>query len=340
MQRFRGLAVALLLLAALAATEVLRARDVRAGEPPPPPKRTRIDLTCTGEAVPARVAPGGRGELVLRARLRDHVHVYADDTFSVLPVERAGVTYGKPVLSPTRPWTDPSFPDEPATPVWMESIEIHIPFTLASDAVLPLSVGATLKWSACDEGNCYPPDKLPAPVLVEIPAPTLPAPNPPSPVGPEAGPTPAPAVPPTPDVRPAPALPPPAIGAPGAPPPSGAPGAPSDPPSREDRKPAPAGPAPLAVPSKAATLALSVVGEEIRVLFTPAEGYHLYPPGAPDADPIRVEGIDAQGVRWERAVHPISDAGDIREPYEVRMPFVRAPEATAAPEFLVHLAGL
>ncbi len=304
MHRSRGLTAALLLLAALLGS-LAGARAARAGEPPP--KRKRIDLTCTGEAVPAQVAPGGRGELVLRATLRDHVHVYADDTFVVVPTPREGVTYGTPVLSSSSPWTDPTAPNEPPIQVWFGSIEVRLPFTLASDASLPLKVGALLKWSACDEQNCFPPDKLTEPVAVEITAPAAPpAPTPPG-IGPDATP----------------------VASPPGPRPPGETGTP----------PAPDGQGPLVIESKVATLSLSVVGDEVHVLFTPLGGYHLYAPGAPDTDPIRVEGSDAEGVAWESAVFPSSEAGDIREPYEVRLPFRWSPDAKAAPEFLVHWQG-
>ncbi len=86
----------------------------------------------------------------------------------------------------------------------------------------------------------------------------------------------------------------------------------------EEPAPAPSSDDTRTIESTVATLALSVVGEEVRILFTPVGGYHLYAPGAPDSDPIRVEGVDAAGTTWKPAVHPSAEAGEIREPYEVR----------------------
>jgi hypothetical protein len=313
MHRFGALSAGLLSIAALAFS-VAPAREARGGDAPP--KRTRIDLTCTGEAVPAQVAPGGKGELVLRARLRAHVHVYADDTFSVLPVAHEGVTYGTPVLSPSSAWKDPSAPAEPPIQVWFDTLEVRVPFTLAPGAVLPLHVGANLKWSACDEGNCYPPDKLPAPVLVQITAPASAAS--PAAAGPgEPVPPSVPPIPPTPadtGLRRR------------CPPRRAAAGIDR---SRRDggaRRPRRRHPD---VESKVATLALSV-SAKVRILFTPVGGYHLYAPGAhrshPRGDVDAAHHVTCHPPRRARSASPT-----------VRLS--RATDATAASEFHVHWQG-
>src|SRR5438132_1341029 len=140
------------------------------------------NLTFSARLEPAEVGPGGAGVVILDVKVLPHVHVYADaKTFKVTPYPAAGVTYAKPVLSPPTSWKDPTDPDPnpEAFDVWFDKIEIRIPFKLAADAVLPLKVGADVKWSCCNEEICFPPEATKAPVLAEVKAPAgLPPPAP------------------------------------------------------------------------------------------------------------------------------------------------------------------
>ena len=281
------------------------------------PKKESKDpanLKASATVAPSRIGPGNPGIVTIVVEVRKSVHVYADK-LKVIPKPVDGVTYGKPEVK-TKPtsYVDPFSPNEPAESVFFDKIEIEIPFTLTVAALPPLMVGAYIKWSCCDEGQCYAPETTKEPVLAEVLAPlgwVRPAGAPPLP--------------------PAPAVEEPAM-APGADPvPAMAPDAPAP------EKP-PAKPAELTLESSAATVLVRATATEITLTFTPAEGYHLYPPGTKDGDPIRVTGKEAEGIRWRDPVHPIA-TDEIHEAWEWTQPYSVTEAAKSDPTFVVHWLG-
>jgi hypothetical protein len=141
------------------------------------------NIVWTAKADPEAVAPGGKGVLVLTGAIRKTVHVYADARFKVKPVAAAGVTYGFSEKSKPTKWTDPELGGD-AEDVWFDEIVVKVPFTLAPDAKLPLTVAATVEWSCCDKEMCFGKETTKPPVSVELVAPAAPPKEPPpAPIG-------------------------------------------------------------------------------------------------------------------------------------------------------------
>jgi thiol:disulfide interchange protein DsbD len=262
------------------------------------------NITFTAATDPAEVAPGGKGVLVITGTIRKGLHVYADTRLKVTPAEAAGVTYGKHETSPPTSWRDPAFPEDPPSDVFFDRLVVRVPFELAVDAALPLTVGATIKWSACDEDQCFPPETK-GPLTVEVKAP------------PARPPAPPPAPPPPPPPAPPPAAPP-------------APPAPVAAPSR------PAFDVRTTHEAEEVKVTVRATERDVAVLFEPAPGHHLYPIGHEGGEvPVSVRGGEAAGVEWGEAVAPPLEGEEIRGPYEVRLPYVDHGDGTVPLEVLV-----
>jgi hypothetical protein len=140
------------------------------------------NIVWTAKADPEAVGPGGKGVLVLTGTIRKTVHVYADVRFKVKPVAVAGVTYTYPEKSKPTKWVDPELGGD-AEEVWFDQVVVKVPFTLAADAKLPLTVAASVEWSCCDKENCFGKETTKPPLSFELRAAPPPKEPPPSPIG-------------------------------------------------------------------------------------------------------------------------------------------------------------
>jgi thiol:disulfide interchange protein DsbD len=281
------------------------------------------NISFAASTDPERVSPGGKGVLVITGAIRKGLHVYADQRFKVIPEATTGVAYGKHEISKATSWKDPAFPEDPPSDVFFDQVVVKIPFEVASDAALPIAVGATIKWSACDEDQCYAPESK-GPLTVEVKAPEASTP-PPSPDG-EGAPLP---------VAPAGVAPSPADPAPGEPNPAGpAPVASAPPPAPETGR----GPFDVNVTHVADETRVTVraTEKEVVVLFEPAAGHHLYAVGHEGAEhPITVKGGPSTGVVWFEVVAPVLESTEVRGPYEVRLPYADHGDGTSALDVFV-----
>ncbi len=301
----------------LVATAVLGGLVARTGAAAPPAPKENANLVFEAKATPTVVEPGKSGVVVVTGTIRKTVHVYPDK-FKVTPKAADGVTYGKPeIKTKATDFKDVNFPDEAPEKVWFDKVEIEIPFTVAETALYPLKVGADFKWSCCDEEQCYAPETTSVPVVAELPAPAgwvRPAGAPP--VEPATAPV-APPVPADPAMEP------------GAPPPV-APAAPAAPAIK---------PAELTLSDAAATVLVRATEADVTITFTPAEGYHLYPPGDKEGDPIVVKGVEDVGIRWRNIEYGLIEGKEIEAPFVVKMPYAVTEDAKTEPVFVVHWQG-
>ncbi|MHC5010929.1 MAG: protein-disulfide reductase DsbD family protein [Planctomycetota bacterium] len=258
---------------------------------------------------PADLGPGESGFLVVTAKIERGLHVYATDSEALawrpVPVEGVGYTLpggvrpdegitwekfsqapGQVEWTPPHDYTDPNFPEEPPFPVWSPegSFVIKVPVILDAAVAPGTKLGLVFEYSSCDEFQCYlRVGGQEALATVGEPTTSEPAPGP----G-EAGGAEAPAAPPVPAAPPSPQV---------------------------------------AVSSQAAKITLEAKADEAGngeavVTFEPGFGYHLYFPGSSDGDPIKVEALDGDGIRW--GAYAIDGFGEFAEPYELRIPFERA----------------
>lgn len=314
----------------LVATAVLGGLLARSGAAAPPAPKETGNVVFEAKATPATVAPGGAGVVVITGSIRKLVHVYPE-TLKVIPKPFDGVTYGKPEFkTKTTDLKSKEFPDEAPEKVWFDKFEVEIPFTLAPSVLYPAQVGADVKWSCCDEQQCYAPETTKVPALAQLPAPdgwVRPAGAPPvAPANGGAAPTdpPSPATP-TPPGTPADPAKPPADGA--------APAAPAAPPAAGLK------PAELTLSDLAATVLVRATETEFTITFTPAEGFHLYPPGDKEGDPIFVAGVEAEGIRWRDVQYDTVEGHEIHEPFVAKLPYAVTEAAKTDPIVVVHWQG-
>lgn len=326
MSQAAAASLAALLAGALVAFDAAPARAA-----PPKESKPSGNATFAATVSPTRLAPGQSGVIQLVGTIKKGVHVYPE-SFKVKPREQAGVTYGKhKVTTKTKPYKDQYAPaDEAPEQVWFDRIDIELPFTLTDAALPPLKVGADVTWSCCDEGQCYAPETTKDPALAEVLPPdgwVRPAGAPPVevPADPAMAATASPA-PPGPSEPPADS----SMGPPPAPPVVASPDA---------TAPAAAAPAELTLSSLAATVRVRATSSTITATFTPSEGYHLYAPGAKDAEPISLEGVDVPGTRWRAAAFPSFDGDEIHKPVDVTMAYELTDALSGDATFVVRWAG-
>jgi thiol:disulfide interchange protein DsbD len=285
---------------------------------------------------PLAPTSGAKGTLFIDIELRKTVHVYADKRFKVVPVEQKGVTWGKPAVPEPVKWVDPNIGGDPEE-VWFEKIPVQIPFEIAADAKYPLVLCATVRWSCCDDGTCYPPMNTKPPVgfTMRASGDVLPDPDPkkgpvagPAPAGPQPAPAPAPN-------PPAPANPPPPANPPGNPP-KEPPSEPAPPPGSAVADVAPAKAASVDFDGTAARVTVVVDASEVKATVTPHAGMHLYPPGVDDGKTVEINGTAAADVTWKPLVYPETTERHVTAPFLVRLPYEGRASESAPLRFTVE----
>ena len=248
------------------------------------------NILWSAKADPDAMAPGGSGAVVITGAIRKTVHVFSEPArFKVIPTEAKGVTWGKYVTTPPKAWVDPQFPDDPPSDVWFDHVEVRVPFQLASDVELPVTLEVVIKWNCCDEEACFAEATTKPALRVQVRplASTVPSDPPATPPGP-------PATPPTPAAPPAAAAPTASLETPGA---------------------------KVTVVAEAAAFVVTFEPQPGHHLYPVG---HTGPENA-----AVVEGEPAPGVTWGTIEVPLVESPEIREPYRVRLPFRETGGGTA-----------
>ena len=326
-RRGRGFAAALCMLAAGLST---RAAFAEKPGPEPLPKPVAVlrtppedNLVFRGRLDPLAPTAGAKGTLVIDVEIRKTVHVYADKRFKVVPIEQKGVTWGKPVVPEPLKWVDPNIGGDPEE-VWFDKVLVTVPFEIAADAPFPLVLCATVRWSCCDEGTCYPPmtTKPPVGYTMRASGDVVPDPsskNEPSPAGMQDAPAPAPAPnPPAPN------------------PPQPAPPKEPPEPATAVADVAPAQAASVDFDGTAARAQVVVDASEVKATVTPHEGMHLYPPGVEDGKTVEVNGTTPSAVQWKALVYPETTEKHVTTPFLVRAPYEGKASVDAPLRFTVE----
>ena len=157
----------------------------------PDDKKEEPNLRVRGHLDPTSIAPGSEGQVVLELEIRKTVHVYPDKRLKVTAKTAQAVSIGAvDVRGPFKKWQNPNDPKEPPETVLMDRAEVRVPIKLEKDARLPQTIELAVRYSACDEDQCFSP-------TTEVVRVDLPAPVPPGLASREPGPQPSEASPTT-----------------------------------------------------------------------------------------------------------------------------------------------
>ncbi len=115
---------------------------------------------------PAKAAPGGRVELVLRAEIPEPWHLYSltkdmgPFPTTITPTKDASVAeVGKPTQQEPQRQKDPSF-DNKEVEFYEKQAEFRVPFRLAKTASGSVKLEARVQFQLCNEGQCTIPPGL------------------------------------------------------------------------------------------------------------------------------------------------------------------------------------